>query len=289
MSTSTSPTTPRHDIPAPTHEEHLMSTTTTTRPEPARPQIEQVRGVPFGRLVGVELRKMVDTRTGRWLLIAITAITAIAMAAVMWVQREGGADLTSLLLAASIPQGLLIPVLGIMTAANEWSQRTALITFSQEPRRLRVMAAKTVAALVLGLGVLVLSVLLAMLGHLASATLADGGEVDLSLGWPLVVGLVVAQVLGVVMGVAFGALFLNVPLAIVAFFLIPSLMPLVFSLTAWLREHAAWLDLATAQAPLLEERWLTSTQWAQLGTTSAIWVLLPLVVGLWRVSRREVK
>ena len=35
--------------------------------------------LPFGRLVGVELRKTADTRAGRWLLISMAALTALVM------------------------------------------------------------------------------------------------------------------------------------------------------------------------------------------------------------------
>lgn len=255
----------------------------------AYPQIEDVKGLSFTTLLTVELRKLVDTRAGRWLLISILAITALSMGITLWINRDTGTDLLPLLIAANIPQAILIPILGIMTAANEWGQRTALITFTQEPRRLRVMLAKTVAAVALGLGVLALSILLAAAAHAASMALVDGGEIDLSIGWTLLGHLVVLQGLGVLMGVAFGALLLNVPLGIVAYVLVPTLSPLVFMATAWLRENAAWLDLGTAQAGLLGDDALSGQEWAQIGTTAALWILLPLALGCWRVARKEVK
>lgn len=267
-----------------TPEEPLM--TTATR-DPL-PELVDVGPVPFGRLLRTELRKLVDTRSGRWLLISIVAITTISMAGTLWVNRDTGAGLLPLLVAANIPQALLVPVLGVMTAANEWSQRTALITFTQEPRRLRVMAAKTVAALLLGLGVLVVTLALAVGGHVLSATLADA-PVDASMTLAEVTNLTVVQVQGVLMGVGLGALLLNVPLGIVAYFLIPVVSSLAFTSISWLREHAAWLDMGTAGQPLMGDQWLTSTQWAQFGTTTALWVLLPLAVGLWRVATKEVK
>ena len=254
----------------------------------AHPAIEGVSGVPFGRLLGIELRKLVDTRTGRWVLLSVLALTVVAMAVPLWLDRDTGSGMLGLLVAANIPQAVLLPVLGILTAANEWSQRTALITFTQEPRRVRVMVAKTVAVVLLGMAVLALSILVAGLAHVASRA-AVGGEIDLSLGWTLLGHLVVIQALGVLTGVAFGALFLSVPLGIVAYVLVPTLSPLVFMTTAWLREHAAWFDLATAQAPLLGSQALTGEQWAQVGTTGALWILLPLTVGFWRVVRKEVK
>jgi ABC-2 type transport system permease protein len=252
-------------------------------------QIEDVRALAFTRLLRTELRKLVDTRAGRWLLVSIVVITLLAMGVTLWVNREEGTGMIALLAAANIPQALLIPILGVMTAANEWSQRTALITFTQEPRRLRVMVAKTLAALLLGLAVLLLTSVVATGAHAASMAVVDGGRVDAWVGWPMTVNLVALQALGVLMGVAFGALFLNVPLGIVAYFLVPTLSPLLFMTTAWLRDNAAWLDLSAAQGPMLSQQWLTGEQWAQIGTTSALWILLPLALGFWRVARREVK
>lgn len=291
----------RTQTPTATTDQENAMTTTDTRPgsptaapaasrdEAAYPRLTEVGGVSFLTLLKVELRKLVDTRAGRWLLISILAITAVAMGITLWVNRDTGTGLLPLLIAANIPQALLIPILGIMTAANEWSQRTALITFTQEPRRLRVMLAKTVAAVVLGLVVLALSIGLAMAAHAGSMMVADGGEVDLALGWTFLGHLVVLQTLGVLMGVAFGALLLNVPLGIVAYVLVPTLSPLLFMATAWLRENAAWFDLGVAQGVLLGDDALTGEQWAQIGTTSALWILLPLAIGCWRVARKEVK
>ena len=276
-----------------------MSTLTQTRPPteetsaPAGgtaylPVLEDVRPISFARLVRVELRKLVDTRSGKGVLIGIVGLTAVAMGIVLWLLRDEGAEMIALIGAAAGPQAVLLPVLGIMTAANEWGQRTALMTFTQEPRRLRVMAAKTVAALLLGLGVLVVTLALAVGGHVLSATLADA-PVDASMTLAEVTNLTVVQVQGVLMGVGLGALLLNVPLGIVAYFLIPVVSNLAFTSISWLREHAAWLDMGTAGQPLMGDQWLTSTQWAQFGTTTALWVLLPLAVGLWRVATKEVK
>ena len=42
--------------------------------------VSQTPAIPFSRLVKVELRKMVDTRAGRWLLISIAGLTALVLA-----------------------------------------------------------------------------------------------------------------------------------------------------------------------------------------------------------------
>lgn len=33
---------------------------------------------------------------------------------------------------------------------------------------------------------------------------------------------------------------------------------------------------------------MSTTQWAHAGTALALWMLLPLAVGAWRITRREV-
>ncbi len=285
--------------------QHTQGTTMTTMTQPTdvtpgtdpaadptatdfHPELAQVGAVPFTRLLRVELRKLVDTRGGRGVLGAIVLFTAVAMGATMWVTRESGAGLIPLLMAASTPQAILLPVLGIMTAANEWSQRTALITFSQEPRRLRVVSAKAAAAVLLGLAVLAVTILLAVLGHVASMSLA-GGSVEIGITAALLTNLASLQTQSVLMGVAFGALLLNVPIAIVAFFVAPVVVNLVFLANSWLAEHAAWLETGTSGMALLTNEWVGGEQWARFGSATALWVLLPLAIGCWRVVRKEVK
>jgi hypothetical protein len=56
-----------------------------------------------------------------------------------------------------------------------------------------------------------------------------------------------------------------------------------------MRDIAPWVDLGTSQQPLFSGVNLSGDEWAQLATSSAIWILLPLLVGLVRVMRAEVK
>ena len=53
---------------------------------------------------------------------------------------------------------------------------------------------------------------------------------------------------------------------------------------------APWLDLQTAQSPLVNGDFsLTGEQLGQSAVTALIWVLLPLVAGWYRTLRAEVK
>ena len=57
----------------------------TTTAAPMTLDVSQTARVPFSRLVKVELRKMFDTRAGRWLLISIAAFTALVLVIQLWV------------------------------------------------------------------------------------------------------------------------------------------------------------------------------------------------------------
>jgi ABC-2 type transport system permease protein len=52
-------------------------------------------------------------------------------------------------------------------------------------------------------------------------------------------------------------------------------------------DAAPWLDTRLALTPLHEEI-LSATQWAQAGTALVLWMLLPLLIGIWRITRQEV-
>ena len=50
---------------------------------------------------------------------------------------------------------------------------------------------------------------------------------------------------------------------------------------------APWLDTRLSLGPMPQEV-MSATQWAHAGTSLAIWMLLPLLLGTWRITRREV-
>ncbi len=50
---------------------------------------------------------------------------------------------------------------------------------------------------------------------------------------------------------------------------------------------APWVDYASALGQMTEGV-MSATQWAHMGTALALWMLLPLLIGTWRITRREV-
>ncbi len=267
--------------------------TTTTRATTAASRLpapipgpRPTTGVPFHRLLRVELRKMLDTRAGRWLLIAIGVVIAGALV-IMFVVDGGEHPYGDYLQATMMPMAILLPVVGILAVTSEWSQRTALVTFTLEARRLRVAWAKVFAALLVGVAAVALSLALGTAAH-AAAIAVRGIEGDWTMSGLALTGAAGYVLLGVAQGLGFGMLLRNTPAAIVLYYVLPTAWSILGSMVSWVEDAARWLDLNRTMEPLFSGA-LTGEQWAQLGTSVTVWVLLPLALGMWRITRAEVK
>lgn len=250
--------------------------------------------IPFLRLVRVEMRKAYDTRAGFWLLLSTAILTAGVMViqlAIGIVQDDVFLSYNSFLTSTNFSIALLLPVIGIMLLTSEWSQRTAMVSFSLEPRRARIILAKLVVGLVLAVVAVVIALILATILNALYSVLSDDPTV-----WNASVahtgGFVVLQVVGMLTGFAFAALFLNTPAAIVVYmvysFVLPGLFALGAALMDWFSTIQPWIDFNDAQGPLVDAT-MTGEDWAQFAVSGFIWLVVPLVIGFSRVLRAEVK
>jgi ABC-type transport system involved in multi-copper enzyme maturation permease subunit len=280
MSTTTSTPTTTTAPTAPS----TAASTAAPRLRPPALDLTATARVPLARLVGVELRKLGDTRAGRWLMIAIALITLAAVTVFALVSAEPDRTLVGFLGVAAAPQGFLLPVLGILLVTSEWSQRTALVSFTLEPRRARVVAAKVLASLLAGAVAIAVALALAAVATLvAGSSTAWDGVTAATLG-----KFAILQVSWVLQGLAFGLVFLASAPAIVTYLVLPSAFTLLAQLWTGLAPVRPWIDLGFSQLFLYEPS-MTGEQWGQLATGTALWILLPLALGLRRVLRAEVK
>jgi ABC-2 type transport system permease protein len=238
----------------------------------------------FSRLTGVELRKMVDTRAGFWLQLIVAVVTLAAIVIVCVIADPDDVSFRDLLGIGITPAAILLPIVGILLVSSEWSQRTAMTTFALVPRRPRVLAAKLLASVVLSLVALALCVAVAVVG---TAVAAPGLEHTWSLPVALMGQHVVSLATGVIGGVALGAALLASAPAIVLSFVLPIAWAIVGRL-AGLDAVARWLDGTYSLAPMTEHV-MSAMEWARAGTTLALWMLLPLLIGLWRIVRGEIR
>ena len=255
---------------------------TTTLAPPIRVDTAGVHTRPgLGRLVAVELRKMVDTRAGFWMQVATVALTVIAVIGRSVAGTAADHTFASVLTLGVFPAAVLLPVVGILLVTSEWSQRTGMITFALVPVRSRVVGAKLLAAIVLSVATLAMVVGVVAAGVLVASP--DGAWA----GAATLIGQTAVYLTGgMLTGVAFGMVLLASAPAIVALFALPIAWSALASL-AFLADAAPWLDTRLALGPMPKEV-MDATQWAQAATALAIWMLLPLLIGLWRITRREV-
>ncbi|GAA1982565.1 hypothetical protein GCM10009718_19750 [Isoptericola halotolerans] len=263
-----------------------MTTQQAEAPTRSRTDRADLTPVPFTRLAAYEWRKQLDTRAVRWLFVIIAVLTA-GVLAVMALVGDGNVSYEQFLYNTSTPLTMLLPVVAILATTAEWSQRTGLTTFTLEPRRLRVVWAKLVTAVGSGLGFFVVAMAIAVVAHLAVIAYRDA-DASWGLG-AMTAGMLLMLVVWMAQGVAFGLALMNTPAAIVVYLAVPTILsPLTMLVTAW-EKVWPWVDLNTASMPLIMGDSMGGQEWAQLVVTTGIWVGLPLLIGILRLQRGEIK
>jgi ABC-2 type transport system permease protein len=237
----------------------------------------------LARLTRVEVRKLVDTRSGFWLLAVIALGLTAVVAGTLIKDRSDLGDFFPMSMA---PTAYLLPILGILTVTTEWSQRTALTTFTLVPERHRTAIAKIAAGLIFSLAAVVTGLLAAVIGNRLGAVLHRGSSAwDLSA--TMMAEVTLFQLCSVLLGLAFGLLLLNTPAAIVLYFVLPYGFE-VLTNSPVIMHAIGWLDFNSALNPLTDGT-MHGQGWAKLATAALIWIVIPLALGLTRLVKQEVK
>jgi ABC-type transport system involved in multi-copper enzyme maturation permease subunit len=266
---------------------------TDQQPASARPaRATDVRRRPsFARVTGVELRKMFDTRSGFWLMASIVIANVLATAAVILWAPDKELTYSTFATAIGFPMSVILPMIAILSVTSEWSQRSGLTTFALVPHRGRVVLAKAVCAVAVGVVSMLVAMVVGAVGNLVG-TAVTGTDLVWDASFTDLVYIVLANVLGLMVGFMLGVLIRSSAGAIVSYFVYTLVFPTIFGLLAgaqaWFRDLQPWVDFHYAQSALFNGG-MTSTQWAHLGVAGAVWLVLPLVVGVTLVMRSEVK
>ena len=240
-----------------------------------------LRPIPFSRLVRVEWAKATDTRAARWLLALVALSTAGMMLAPVLAPTSFDQTHTSYLRIAALALTILLPVVAILMLTGEWSQRSAFTTFTQEPRRIRVVNAKLAASLVLGGGAAVFGGVVTAAGLGLASVSGRALEADMTAG--AITGYLLFVLLNVLAGVALGALLQNSATAIAASFALPAAFALLGAASKLVAE---WIDMSTTFNWVLENEW--GGHVPQISVSVLFWVAVPLAAGVVRTMRRDV-
>ena len=227
----------------------------------------------------VETRKMLDTRSGAW-LIALAALASVGavVAEVLAGEPETltmGTYFSDSMLAATI----LLPIVPILLVTGEWTQRTALFTFALVPIRGRILLGKLLAVAALLIAVTLLSVIVAVV---ATAVAGSVWEVDTSEA----ARVMLYEVLATLFGFGLAALLMNTPAAIVLNFATALIIGSIAAISESVGDAIAWIDPGAWSA--LTEGVTNGEEWAKIATATVAWVVIPIALGALRLRRRDV-
>jgi ABC-type transport system involved in multi-copper enzyme maturation permease subunit len=234
---------------------------------------------------------MFDTRSGFWLMASIVITSVLATAAIIVFADDDEQTFDNFAAAIGVPMTVILPIIGILAVTSEWSQRSGLTTFTLVPHRGRVLWAKFLGAITVGVVAMFVALVVGALGTLVGSLITGRDPV-----WNVSTAefslIVLGSVLGMLFGFMLGVLLRNSAGAIVAYFVyslvLPPLVQLLATKATWFADVQPWLDYADARNMLFNGS-VTSEQWQHLAVSGTIWFLLPLGVGLFLVRRAEVK
>ena len=233
------------------------------------------------RTIAVEARKVTNTVSGKVLLPLGAALMAVFGLGRAFIPD---ADTTFGYIAsiACIPGSWIIMAMAVLLISGEFTRREAAVTFTLDPRRGRVLGAKVVVVTGLALAAACWALIVAGVGYLLAPALAGTTlPPDLEPGRIAVVfgGLVFTALTGL----ALGLLTRNAVAPIVVLLVWPTFSLLVARSSEVAQKIIAWVDIEPVAALFHS----SAQAWAQLGTSVLAWIVLPGVIGAWRLFRGD--
>lgn len=233
------------------------------------------------RTVAVEARKVTNTVSGKVLLPLGAALMAVFGLGRAFIPA---ADITFGRIAsiACIPGSWIVMAMAVLLVSGEFTRREAAVTFTLDPRRGRVLAAKAVVAMGLALAAACWALIVAGVAYLLAPALAGVTlPPDLEPGRIAVVfgGLVFTALAGL----ALGLLTRNAVAPIVVMLVWPTVSMLVARSSEVAQKIIAWIDIEPVAALFHS----SAQAWAQLGTSVLAWIVLPGAIGAWRLFRGD--
>jgi len=250
------------------------------------------------RLLRSELRKLTTTKMPWAFLAVLVAIAAINASAVIWGTDFDGAktfistaaDQRSMV-AFAANATVIAGLFGAIAAAREYANGTVIPTFLSSPRRHRAVLAQLAA---IAIGGAVVGLVGAALTVLAVAAALPATEFDFLISAAGVARVLAAAAYagaaGAVLGAGIGAIVRNtggaVTGAVLALIVAPPLIvQLVNDASSWMPSPLATaLSGVDAQAAGVESQASVVASLAAL----ALWALVPALIGLVTVERRDV-
>ena len=224
---------------------------------------------------------MFDTRSGFWMMASIAITATLATGAVILFAPDSELTYDTFAAAIGFPMSVILPMVAILSVTSEWTQRSGLSTFTLVPHRGRVISAKAVASVIVGVASMVVAMGIGALGNVVGTAITGTPQVWND-SFVHLSEIVLANVLGMLIGFTLGVVIRNSAGAIVGYFVftlvVPTLSGLLAANAAWWKDAQPWVDFNWAQGSLFEGE-MAAANWAHLATASTIWLIVPLAVG----------
>ena len=268
--------------------------TTTTSPltyDPVHDHRTEAPTIPLGRVVRVELRKMFDTRSGFWLMASLVIVGVLATIGTILFAPDDQLTHNTFAAAIGFPMTIVLPIIAVLAITGEWSQRTGLTTFTLVPDRGRVLLAKTIASVVVGIAAMLVALVVGVVGNVVGTAITGTDLV-----WDLTAAqfgtIVIGSLLCLLTGTMLGMVIRSSAGALVVYFVLTLVLPNLFAILAANQpdfvDVRPWVDAELARSFLFEGP-PQGEQWAQVAATAGLWLVLPALLGLRAVLRSEVK
>lgn len=251
----------------------------------------------FARLVRAELRKLTTTRMPWAFLAVLIVIAALKASVVMWGTDFDGskgfistADDQRSLIAFAANAVMGAGLFGAIAVAREYDHGTVVPTFLSSPRRHRAVLAQLVAVAIGGAVLaLVGGALIVIAVALALPTTEFGFMVSVAGVARVLAAAAFAGAVGAVLSAGVGAVVRNAGGAVTGVVLLiiapPLIVQLISDASSWVPSPLAnALSGVTPEAAGVESQ--VSAGAAMFGL--AVWALVPAVIGLMSVQRRDV-
>lgn len=246
------------------------------------PLFRGTRQVGFARLVAVEIRKLVDTRSSLaiFAVLAFVALALVVGLAVIGTRQSTPVTFTSLAGSIGLFTTLAMPLIGIMGMTSDAAHRTTVVYYPLLRGRARQFWAKVLAAALLAVA---LQFFVFLLSAVVAAALGGGGTGAFDgAGQELWDGLA-ACLLSTMFGVGLAAAIRRTALAIVAVILV-SLVGNGLIL-ALLPDASSYLSTITAVGALVGGPEAPTA--LEVISSLTLWYVLPLGIGWWITEKSE--
>lgn len=252
--------------------------------------------VRFSNLVAAEGRKLLASRSSRIIgIIGLVAMLTTACLVIGYftdaIKVASGSELVRF---ASIPLPLWTMLLVVLLVTSEWGHRTGLTTFTIEPRRGRVTAAKGVVMVAAILAAWLLAQVSWVIINAVGASV-HGVSASWTFEWKSWFVTFGGFALQVITTFALALAFRNVALTLCFYLGVPILLETIRVFSESVSTFVSWVspplagftaltgsDPATGGVPVETS---TGTLWGQFLVSLTLWIIVPTVVG-WLTLRK---